>query len=44
MISHPAVTCAIPGTANPAHMADLLAAAKGDLPDEVTRREMAALF
>jgi aryl-alcohol dehydrogenase-like predicted oxidoreductase len=44
VISHPAVTCAIPGTANPAHMADLLAAAKGDLPDEVTRREMAALF
>jgi len=38
------VTCAIPGTANPAHMADLLAAATGEMPDETTRREMAALF
>jgi aryl-alcohol dehydrogenase-like predicted oxidoreductase len=38
------VTCAIPGTANPAHMADLLAAAEGELPDEATRQEMAALF
>jgi aryl-alcohol dehydrogenase-like predicted oxidoreductase len=44
VISHPAVTCAIPGTANPAHMADLLAAAAGDMPDDTTRREMAALF
>lgn len=44
VISHPAVTCAIPGTANPAHMADLLAAAEGELPDEATRQEMAALF
>lgn len=44
VISHPAVTCAIPGTANPAHMADLLAAAEGELPDEATRLEMAALF
>lgn len=44
VISHPAVTCAIPGTANPAHMADLLAAAEGEMPDEATRRDMAALF
>ena len=44
VISHPAVTCAIPGTANPAHMADLLAAAGGEMPDEVTRQTMAALF
>jgi aryl-alcohol dehydrogenase-like predicted oxidoreductase len=44
VISHPAVTCAIPGTANPAHMADLLAAAEGEMPDEATRREMARLF
>lgn len=42
VISHPAVTCAIPGTANPAHMADLLAAATGDMPDAATRREMRA--
>jgi aryl-alcohol dehydrogenase-like predicted oxidoreductase len=44
VISHPAVTCAIPGTANPAHMADLLAAAGGEIPDEATRREMVRLF
>lgn len=44
VISHPAVTCAIPGTANPAHMADLLAASAGVMPSEATRREMAALF
>lgn len=44
VISHSAVTCAIPGTANPAHMADLLAAATGEMPDEATRRDMAALF
>ncbi len=44
VISHPAVTCAIPGTANPDHMADLLAAADGPMPDEATRREMRAAF
>lgn len=31
VLGHPAVTCAIPGTGNPAHMADNLAAAQGDL-------------
>ena len=44
VISHPAVTCAIPGTSNPAHMADLLAAGEGEMPDEATRRAMARLF
>ncbi len=44
VISHPAVTCAIPGTGNPSHMADLLAAASGPIPDEATRRRMAALI
>ncbi len=43
VISHPAVTCAIPGTSNPSHMADLLAAAAGPMPDEATRRRMAAI-
>lgn len=42
VISHPAVTCAIPGTGNPSHMADLVAAAAGPMPDEATRRRMAA--
>ena len=44
VISHPAVTCAIPGTANPNHMADLLAAADGPIPDQTIRREMRAGF
>jgi aryl-alcohol dehydrogenase-like predicted oxidoreductase len=44
VISHPAVTCAIPGTARPAYLIDNLAAARGPLPDEATRRRMAALI
>ena len=33
VLSHPAVTCAIPGTGRPAHMLDNLAAGRGVLPD-----------
>lgn len=44
VISHPAVTCAIPGTAQPAYLIDNLGAARGPLPDEATRRRMAALI
>ena len=33
VLSHPAVTCAIPGTGRPAHMRDNLAAGRGVLPD-----------
>ena len=44
VISHPAVTCAIPGTSNPAHMEDLVAAGTGIIPDDVTRRRMQADF
>ena len=44
IVSHPAVTCAIPGTAKPEHMLDNLAAASGALPDEATRRKMLAHF
>jgi diketogulonate reductase-like aldo/keto reductase len=40
ILSHPAVTCAIPGTAKPEHMADNLAAGRGRLPDMATRRKM----
>jgi aryl-alcohol dehydrogenase-like predicted oxidoreductase len=43
VISHPAVTCAIPGTARLAYLADNLGAARGSLPDAATRRRMAAL-
>jgi aryl-alcohol dehydrogenase-like predicted oxidoreductase len=37
------VTCAIPGTARLAYLADNLGAARGSLPDAATRRRMAAL-
>lgn len=41
LLAHPAVTCVIPGTGDPAHMADNLAAGVGPLPDAKTREEMA---
>jgi aryl-alcohol dehydrogenase-like predicted oxidoreductase len=44
VVSHPAVTCAIPGTARLAYLNDNLGAARGPLPDEATRRRMAALI
>lgn len=44
VISHPAVTCAIPGTARLAYLIDNLGAARGPLPDKATRRRMAALI
>jgi diketogulonate reductase-like aldo/keto reductase len=44
ILSHPAVTCVIPGTRNAKHVADNLGAASGPLPDEATRRKMAAHF
>jgi diketogulonate reductase-like aldo/keto reductase len=42
ILGHPAVTCAIPGTGRPDHMADNLGAGFGALPDEPMRRRMAA--
>jgi diketogulonate reductase-like aldo/keto reductase len=42
IVSHPAVTCAIPGTGKPEHMTDNLAAGTGALPDTAMRRKMAA--
>jgi diketogulonate reductase-like aldo/keto reductase len=44
VVSHPAVTCAIPGTGDPRHMADNLAAGFGRLPDEAGRRRMVKLW
>jgi diketogulonate reductase-like aldo/keto reductase len=44
IVSHPAVTCAIPGTGNPKHMQDNLAAGRGTLPDEAARKRMAEFF
>jgi len=44
IISHPAVTCAIPATSNPQHMLDNLGAGFGELPDEATRQRMERFF
>jgi diketogulonate reductase-like aldo/keto reductase len=42
IVSQPAVTCVIPATSNPAHMADNLMAGLEPLPDGATRERMAA--
>jgi aryl-alcohol dehydrogenase-like predicted oxidoreductase len=44
VLSHPAVTCVIPGTGKPKHMADNLGAGQGPLPDARLRAKMARLF
>ncbi|TMH66939.1 MAG: aldo/keto reductase [Betaproteobacteria bacterium] len=44
IVSHPAVTCAIPGTGRPEHMRDNLAAAQGPLPDAAMRKRMTEYF
>src|SRR5690606_934252 len=38
IVSHPAVTCAIPGTARPTYLVDNMGASRGQLPDAATRR------
>ncbi|MBI4460515.1 MAG: aldo/keto reductase [Acidobacteria bacterium] len=40
IVSHPAVTCAIPGTRRVAHLLDNIQAAQGRLPDAAMRRRM----
>ena len=40
ILSHPAVTCIIPGTSNPKNAADNLQAGYGELPDEAGRKKM----
>jgi len=41
IVSHPAVTCAIPATSQPTHLRDNMAAARGRLPDAALRKRMA---
>jgi diketogulonate reductase-like aldo/keto reductase len=41
VVSHPAVTCAIPATSNPAHAVDNMGAGFGRLPDPDLRERMA---
>jgi diketogulonate reductase-like aldo/keto reductase len=40
IIAHPAVTCVIPATTQPAHAVENLAAATGELPDEAMRKRI----
>ena len=40
IVSHPAVTCAIPATSSVAHVRENMGAALGRLPDEAMRRRM----
>ena len=40
ILAHPAVTCAIPATRNPAYLLDNMGAALGRLPDAAMRRRM----
>lgn len=42
IVSHPAVTCAIPATSSIAHVRENMAAALGRMPDEALRKRMAA--
>ena len=41
VVSHPAVTCVIPGTGKPEHMRDNVAAGMGAMPDAAMRRRIA---
>jgi len=43
ILAHPAVTCVIPATSRPQHLADNMKAGTGPLPDAATRDRMAAL-
>ncbi len=42
IVSHPAVTCAIPATSQVAHLRENMGAALGRMPDEAFRKRMAA--
>jgi aryl-alcohol dehydrogenase-like predicted oxidoreductase len=44
IVSHPAVTCCVPGTARVEYLLDNLGAAQGRLPDAVMRRQMEELI
>ncbi len=40
IVSHPAITCAVPGMARPEYVIDNLGAARGRLPDAAARKRM----
>ncbi|MEK9673177.1 MAG: hypothetical protein VW268_11850 [Rhodospirillaceae bacterium] len=41
VISHPAITCAIPATGDPAHMVENMSVGHGPMPDAAMRAKMA---
>lgn len=44
VVSHPAVTCAIPGTSKVEHLRDNMEAGTGPMPDAVLRRRIATII
>jgi diketogulonate reductase-like aldo/keto reductase len=44
IVSHPAVTCAIPATNDPVHLRDNMGACFGRLPDDAMRKRMVEFF
>jgi diketogulonate reductase-like aldo/keto reductase len=44
VISHPAITCAIPATSKVKHLRDNMGAMRGPLPDEALRKRIAAVI
>lgn len=44
LLAHPAVTCVIPGTSRPQHMADNAAAGRGPMPDAAMRARILAAW
>jgi aryl-alcohol dehydrogenase-like predicted oxidoreductase len=44
LLGHPAVTAVIPGTTNPAHLADNISAGRGRFPDAAQRQAMIEFF
>ncbi len=44
LLGHPAVTCPIPATSKPHHLADNMRGGVGPLPDEAARKRMVALL
>jgi aryl-alcohol dehydrogenase-like predicted oxidoreductase len=44
VVSHPAITCTVPGTTTVGHLQDNMAAAHGALPDAPLRQKMEALW
>jgi diketogulonate reductase-like aldo/keto reductase len=44
IVSHPAVTCAIPATSDPEHLVDNMGACVGRLPSAADRRRMVEVF